>query len=123
MIINKKMIEQIENTYRISMHEKFKKYLLKSYGQDPFPYEYSEQDLYTNIARDIRAYEAGELDLTVKKPSLQWKEEREYLQNLYIQKCYEVCRLEEYLDKLESILNKNGLDIPKRDTQPGLETY
>ncbi|MDP4182572.1 MAG: hypothetical protein Q8942_15970 [Bacillota bacterium] len=110
MIINKMIIQQIEDTHRILLPKKFKKYLLVNYGQEPFPYEYSEQDLYTNIEKDISAYKAGELEVTLKKPSLLWKEEREYLQGLYAEKCHEVHRLEEYIVKLEDILSKNGLN-------------
>ncbi len=73
MTIYKIIIKQIEDAHRILLPEKFKKYLLVNYGQEPFPYEYSEQDLYTNIEKDIRAYEAGELNLTLKKPSLLYK--------------------------------------------------
>ncbi len=73
MTIYKIIIKQIEDAHRILLPEKFKKYLLVNYGQEPFPYEYSEQNLYTNIEKDIRAYEAGELNLTLKKPSLLYK--------------------------------------------------
>lgn len=113
MTINKKIIKQIEQIYRRSLPDEFKRYLLVKYKQEPFPYEYSEQDLYANIENDIRAYEAGELDLTVKKPSVLWQEEREYLQGLYAEECHEVRSLEEYINKLEFTFNKNGFNIPK----------
>jgi len=113
MTINKKIIKQIEQTYRRLLPDEFKKYLFAKYKQEPFPYEYSEQDLYANIANDIRTYEAGELDLAVKKSSVLWQEEREYLQGLYAEKCHEVRYLEEYIDKLECIFNKTGFNIPK----------
>lgn len=110
MIINKKIIKELENTYRTSFPDDLKLYLLVKYAEEPFPYEYSEQDLYTNIQHDIRDYEAGELDVTVKSPSERWREEREYLQNLYIEKSCELHELEEYVAKLERILSKHGLE-------------
>ena len=75
-------------SYRKHFPTDLKQYLLVKYGQAPFPYEFREQDLYTNIDRDIQAYGAGKLDVTVKSPSEHWQEEREYLQSLYVEKAY-----------------------------------
>ena len=83
------------------------------YAQEPFPYEFSEQDLYTNIERDIRSYETGELDVTIKSSFERWQEEREYLQNLYIEKAREVRKLEDYVTELERILSEHGLESSK----------
>jgi hypothetical protein len=110
MIIDKTIIRKLEHTYRRSFPDDFKMYLLANYAQEPFPYEFSEQDLYTNIDKDIRNYEAGELDVTVKSPSEHWQEECEYLQNLYIKKCHEARDLEEYISELEKILSKHDLE-------------
>jgi len=110
MTINKTIIRELENIYKKSIPDDLKKYLLVKYAQEPFPYEFSEQDLYTNIERDIRDYEAGELDVTVKNPSERWLEEREYLQNLYIEKSREAHDLEDYVAELEKILAEHGLE-------------
>lgn len=107
MIINKTIIKELENTYKTSFPNDLKRYLLVTYAKEPFPYEYSEQDLYTNIRHDIRNYEAGELDVTVKSPSERWRKECEYLQNLYIEKSRELHELEEYVAKLEHMVKQN----------------
>jgi len=113
MTINETIIKELENTYRKLLPKDLKRYLLVKYAEEPFPYEFSEQDLYTNICHDIAAYEAGELDVTVKSPSERWQEEREYLQSLYIEKAYEVRELSEYAAQLERILSEHGLETPK----------
>ncbi len=113
MVINKTIIKELEDAYRISFNSSLKKYLLVKYGEEPFPHEFSEQDLYTQIEHDIRAYEAGELDVKVKSQSDRWKEEREYLRSLYIDKCYEIRELSDYVTDLEHILWKNGLESNK----------
>jgi hypothetical protein len=41
----------------MSFPDDLKRYLLVKYAQEPFPYEFSEQDLYTNIRQDICNYE------------------------------------------------------------------
>lgn len=110
MTINKTMIRKLEHTYRRSFPADLKKYLLVKYAEEPFPYEFSEQDLYANIERDIHGYEAGKLDVTVKSPSERWHEEREYLQNLYMEKLREVRDLEEYITELEHMLSEHGLE-------------
>ena len=108
--INITMIRKLETIYKKSIPDDLKKYLLVKYEQEPFPYEFSEQDLYTNIERDIRDYETGELDVTVKSPSERWSEEREYLQNLYVEKSREARDLEDYVAELEHILSEQSLE-------------
>ncbi len=113
MTINKTIIKELEDTYRKHLSDELKRYLLVKYSEEPFPYEFSEQDLYTNIERDIQAYEAGRLDVTVKSPSERWQEEREYLQNLYIKKACEARELADYILELERMLSEHGLDSSK----------
>lgn len=110
MTINKTIIRELENIYKKSIPDDLKKYLLVKYEQEPFPYEFSEQDLYTNIERDIRDYEADELDVTLKSSSERWSEEREYLQNLYIEKSRVAHDLEAYVAELEHILSEHSLE-------------
>lgn len=110
MTLSKPMIKEYEITYRRSLPDDLNRYLLAKYAQEPFPYEFTEQDLSMNIDRDIRNYEAGELDVTVKSPSELRQEERAYLQNLYIEKCRETIDLEEYVAELEHMLSEHGLE-------------
>lgn len=117
MTINKTIIRKLEHTYKRSFPNDLKRYLLEKYAEEPFPYEFSEQDLYTNIQQDIRDYEAGELDITVKSPSERWQKEREYLKNLYSEKFCEVRDLKEYVTVLEQMLLDHGLEssrMPER---------
>lgn len=113
MTINKTIIKEFEDTYRKLLPDELKQYLLVRYSEEPFPYEYSDQDLYANIERDIQAYEAGNLDVAVKSPSERWQEEREYLQNLYFEKACEARELAEYVLELERILSEHGLESSK----------
>jgi|LSQX01.3.fsa_nt_gb hypothetical protein len=46
MILTPKIIEKLDHTGA-------------KYGEEPFSYEFSEQDLYENIRHDIRDYENG----------------------------------------------------------------
>lgn len=113
MVINNTIITELEHTYRRHFPYDLKKYLLATYSEEPFPYEYTEQDLYTQICNDIEDYEAVKLDVTVKSPSERWQEDREYLQKLYIERSYEVQDLEEYIVELERILSDHDLESSK----------
>lgn len=110
MLINKKIIREYENSHIRFLPEDLKRYLLVKYAEEPFPYEYSEEDLYHNIGRDIRKYKAGELDVTIKSPSERWQEEREYLHNLYCEQFFKVRELEDYVAELEHMLSEHGLE-------------
>ncbi|SFH42638.1 hypothetical protein SAMN05660649_05159 [Desulfotomaculum arcticum] len=48
MTINKTIIRELEHTYRRSFPNDLKRYLLVKYAEEPFPYEFTEQDLYAN---------------------------------------------------------------------------
>lgn len=104
MIISKEIVTELECKHRKAFSNELKKYLLLKYSEEPFPYVFSEQDLYTNIENDIRAYDTGSLNVTIKSPSKRWQEEREYYQSLYIDKCCEISKLEEYVEELERML-------------------
>jgi len=110
MVITPKIIEELEHTNRKVFPQEFKRYLLVKYAEEPFPNEFSEQDLCAIIQNDIRDYETEKLDITVKSPSELWLEEREYLQNLYIEKSREARDLEDYVAELEHILSEHGLE-------------
>ena len=84
MTISKEVIQNIEKGGRIIISDDLKQYLIATYSDDPFPHEYSEQDLYTNIYRDIHAYETGKLDVTTKSPSERRQQECENLKALYM---------------------------------------
>lgn len=113
MIITKTIIKELELKYRKLFPDDLKQYLLVKYAEEPFPYELSEQDFYTNIRQDIAKYEYGELDVTVKSPFELWQEEREYLQNMYLEKLRELKGLEKYIVELEQILLEHDLESPR----------
>ncbi len=113
MTINETIVKELENKWGRLFPDELKRYLLVKYAEEPFPYEFSQQDLYANIKRDINAYDAGKLDVTLKSQLQRLQKEREYLQNLYAEKCYELRELSDYAAELEQILTENGLESPK----------
>jgi len=110
MILDKAMLSQLEQSQMKVFDENFKRYLLTAYGQEPFPYVYSEQDLFEHIRKDFRAYESGQLDVSVMDSAKHWEIERTELQNLYAQKANEIHELTAYANELEQILRSNNLE-------------
>ena len=113
MILNEKILKGLERSYRKAFPGDLNKYLLVKYGEEPFPYEFTEQDLYENIRRDICNYEAGELDVTVKTRSEYLREELEHLKGLYIERLDEIRDLRDYITELEHKLSEHGLESPR----------
>lgn len=65
MILTKTVLKGLQKAYRKEFPRELIHYLRITYGEEPFPYEYSEQDLYANSQRDIDDYYAGKLLITV----------------------------------------------------------
>ncbi len=83
-------------------------YLLATYEEEPFPYEWSEQDLYEQIRKLIFQYEQGELDISV--PSLQERERMRYdaLKESYLELLGEVTELRHTISGAVNLLEKNN---------------
>lgn len=113
MIISRQMLIEMEQISRKSFPEEFIRYVLVKYSEDPFPYEYSEQDLYEHLRRDIRDYDQGNLDISVNSPSERWQEKCENLQTLYVEQSLKIRDLQDYIQELEHTLTKNGLETPR----------
>jgi len=110
MIISKRIIRNLENANKRFFSKELKRYLLVKYSQEPFPYEYSEQDLITNVMRDINAYFAGNLDIKVKSLPERLQEDLKHLEGLCIEQLCKISELEEYVREMEGILLKHGLE-------------
>lgn len=107
MILDERLLKQL--TSNRMLDEGLKGYLLTTYGQEPFPHVYSEQDLLENIRKDLMAYDKGQLDLTDQDPAIRWQKKRTELQNLYAQKANELDELTLYVEELEQVLRSKGL--------------
>jgi hypothetical protein len=81
--------------------------LLATYEEEPFPYEWSEQDLYEQIRKLMLQYNQGKLDVTL--PSLEERQIIRYeaLKDSYIELLSEMNGLKEIIKSTRRILN-NG---------------
>jgi len=49
MTITKKYLNDWENSTRISITDEQKKIILERFGKEPYPYEWSDQDIHVQI--------------------------------------------------------------------------
>lgn len=114
MTINNRIIRNLETyTFQRTLPKELKVYLNDVYSEEPWPYEYSEQDLYTNIKQDINAYYAGKLDITIKTPLQKLELDNEYLRSLYGEAMTEIQDQSSYIDEIHELLWANGLEASR----------
>lgn len=83
-------------------------YLLATYEEEPFPYEWREQDLYEQIRKLIFQYEQGKLDISV--PSFPERQSMRYdaLKESYLELLGEVTELRNTISSAVKLLDKNN---------------
>ena len=95
MVATKKYINSLRSRGWMHIDRTLERYILSEYEEEPFPYEWSEQDLYEQIRNLVNEYNAGNLVV----PLIPYKLKR--LQNRYhelqkdfldlVQQYYERC--------------------------------
>ena len=107
MVIDKKYIEKLRIEYQFPIDESLERCLLDEYGEEPFPYEWSDQDLYEQIRKISYRHESLKKD----RDAVAWYALLEYrYQNL--------CEISEkfqtspngYLQPVEWINNQDGTE-------------
>ena len=97
MIADKKYIEHLRTNSHFKIDEKLEAYILAEYEEEPFPYMWSEQDLYEQIRKLVMKYNTGELDDTVKPEIERLCEYYEDVQEEYMDLVFEVQALKQLL--------------------------
>lgn len=85
-------------------------YLLAMYEEEPFPYEWSEQDLYEQIRKLILQYNQGKLDIIIPSADERKKVRYEALKDSYLELLRETNRLRSIIENARAILD-NGCNI------------
>lgn len=89
-------------------------YLLAMYEEEPFPYEWSEQDLYEQIRKLILQYNQGKLDITIPSAEERQRARYEALKDSYLKLLVETNHLKGIIENTRTILN-NGCNTPSDD--------
>lgn len=91
-------------------------YLLATYEEEPFPYEWSEQDLYEQVRKLIFQYEQGILDISIPSPLERQKMRCEALKESYMELLRENIKLHVTISSDSEILvHNNHQAMPIKD--------
>lgn len=83
-------------------------YLLATYEEEPFPYQWSEQDLYEQIRKLIYRYEQGTLDVSVPPKEERQRKRYESLQDSYLELQVETTQLRKLVSDAIALLGGNA---------------
>jgi len=83
-------------------------YLMATYEEDPFPYEWSEQDLYEQIRKLIIQYEDGMLDVNVPEPQERQRMRYNNLKENYLKLLKEVTELHGTIGAAAKLLGESN---------------
>lgn len=118
MVVDKGFVEYLRETYQMNIPKELEAFLLEEYCEKPFPYEYSEQDLYEQIRKLEMKYHGGLLNVALKGPEYQLNQRYEALKDEYIATMGKMRNLEDEVEKLKGILLKEGITFTKLVTEP-----
>lgn len=105
MIVTKKFIQKMRQKYNLEINDKLEEYLLTEYEEEPFPYEWTAQDLAEQIKSHVKSYKNGELDVTIKPPTERLRERYEALKEEYMDLACEA-------HLLMKVVEEAGLTLP-----------
>jgi hypothetical protein len=106
MTATKRYVNHLRNKCFFYIDEALERYILSIYEEEPFPNEWSEQDLYEQIRKLVCAYNRGELVIPVipskynrlKNRYLDLQNDISDLAILYYRKCGELPGQFDYLN-------------------------
>lgn len=84
MIMTKKWLHRLKSECHLEMNGAMEAYLLAEFEAEPFPHEWSEDDLYRLVHRILRDYKAGQLTVDIASPYDRLRGRYEDLQKHYI---------------------------------------
>lgn len=110
MTMTIKLLNEMFRIWGDCIDKPLQTYLLATYEEDPFPNEWSEQDLYEQTRKLIFQYEKGELDITI--PSRQERDKLRYesLKDNYLELSSETIHLREKILYIRSVVDASTDD-------------
>lgn len=109
MIVTKAYLKKLQQRYQFEIDAPLAGYLLAEYGVEPFPNEYSEQDLHEQVRRLVDQYRQGSLNVQLKSPKQRLTERYKTLQECHLILLSENAALNEEIRRLKKILAQSGL--------------
>lgn len=108
MTLTNKFLNEMFRQWGDSIDEPFGTYLLAMYEEDPFPNEWSEQDLYEQIRKLIFQYEEGKLDISIPSTEERQRIRYELLKDSHLELLRETISLRETIQKIRSVVETSA---------------
>ena len=115
MTLTKKFLNEMFRIWGDNIDKPLETYLMAAYEEEPFPYEWSEQDLYEQIRKLVLQYEQGKLDITIPSAEERCKMRYESLKGSYLELLDETIRLREVIGNTRRMLEKSCYDSSTDD--------
>jgi len=106
MILTNRFLNEMFRMWGDRIDKPLEEYLLATYEEEPFPYEWSEQDLYEQIRKLILQYNQGKLDITIPSAEERQRIRYEALKDSYLELLAETNRLKRIIENTKRILDK-----------------
>lgn len=106
MTLTLRFLNEMFRIWGNRIDKQLEEYLLATYEEEPFPYEWSEQDLYEQIRRLILQYNQGKLDITIPSAEERQRLRYESLKDSYIELLEETNRLKRVIENTRRMLDR-----------------
>lgn len=106
MTLNIRFLNEMFRIWGDHIDKPLEEYLLAMYEEEPFPYEWDEQDLYEQIRKLIVQYNQGKFDITIPSAEERQRTRYEVLKGRYIELLSETNRLKEIINITKKVLDK-----------------
>jgi hypothetical protein len=108
MTLTVKFLNEMFRQWGDRIDKPLETYLLATYEEEPFPYEWTEQDLYEQIRKIIYQYEQGILDVNIPSTEERHRIRYESLKESYLKLLHENIRLQELISNAKSLLEASN---------------
>lgn len=107
MTLTIRFLNEMLRIWGDSIDKPFEQYLLAMYEEEPFPYEWSEQDLYEQIRKLILKYNRGEIDISIPSTEERQRDRYEALKDSYLELLQETNHLRSIIKNTRAILDND----------------
>lgn len=115
MALTKAMIREIEQAKGCRSDKKLTAYLKVTYGEEPFPYIRLDDQVMDEVMGDVRLYQTGGLDTTIKPLEERQQDEINYLKDLVAEGLNREHENQDRIKELTELLKRNGISYPDED--------
>jgi hypothetical protein len=105
MTLTTRFLNEMFRIWGDRIDKPLEEYLLATYEEEPFPYEWSQQDLYEQIRKLMIQYNQGKLDTTIPSAEERLRIRYGALKDSYLDLLEETNRLKRIIENTRRLLD------------------